>query len=149
MKITSSMTGAEQVRTELLRIGGVADSALARTAESVFDFVSAEASKHNKTGTLVRSTYIRREGDGWLIGHDPRVARHSLFVHWGAPAHLIKPKSGGALRWGAGGVFHFAKLVNHPGNKPDPWMERAAALAPRLFAMHIEKVMRSSNGKSI
>lgn len=146
MKIDAKLTGAEAARREMLRAAAAPAKALAVVAEDIYDFVSVEASKHNKSGALVRSTYQRRVGaDDYDVGHDAQVAPYTKFVHWGAPAHVIKPKNKGILRWGAGGMWHFAKKVNHPGNKADPWMTRAAALAPRLFDQHLQAILQQGN----
>ena len=45
------------------------------------------------------------------------------------------------LRWAGGGVFHFAPFVMHPGNKPDKWMDRAAAKAPDIFRKHLDQLI--------
>lgn len=138
MKINTVVLGTEAVRREMLRVSKAPRLALAATAEEIEDFVAGEAAKHNKTGALVQSTYLRRAGEDFDIGHDGQRAPYAKFVHWGAPAHDIKPKNKGALRWAAGGMWHFAKKVHHPGNKSDPWMTRAAALAPRLFDQQLQ-----------
>lgn len=55
----------------------------------------------------------------------------------------LKPMPGGkklVLRFavgGGGGGFRFAQFVNHPGYKGDPWLDRAAAEAPKLFEKYI------------
>ena len=38
-------------------------------------------------------------------------------------------------------VFHFAKMVHHPGNKPDKWMDRAAAKATDIFRQHLYRLI--------
>lgn len=140
MKINTVVLGTEAVRREMLRVSTAPRMALAATAEKIEDFVAGEAAKHNKTGALVQSVYLRRAGEDYDIGHDGQRAPEALFVHWGTKAHEIKPKRKGksTLRWSAGGVFHFAKKVQHPGYRGDPWMTRAAALAPRLFDQQLQ-----------
>jgi hypothetical protein len=50
------------------------------------------------------------------------------------------------LRWAGGGVFKFAGKVNHPGNKADPWLTRAARMAPAIFerqvAAHLARIQQ-------
>lgn len=145
MKIDAKVTGVEAARREMLRAASAPPKALAQVAEDIKDFVAEQAGKHNKTGALVQSTYLRRAGQDYDIGHDGQRARYAEFVHWGAPAHDIKPKNKRVLRWGAGGMWHFAKRVHHPGNKADPWMTRAAALAPRLFDQHLQALLQQGN----
>lgn len=173
MKLQVNLTGAKEVREQLLRLGQSPALALAQTAEELEEFIEEQAGKHSKSGTLVRSIYKRRQGEGWELGHDLQVAPHALFVHWGARPHVIYPKGasldvqrslfgekgsqrgrtaegklkpmpGGrklVLRWAAGGKFIFAQKVNHPGNKADPWLTRAAALAPSIFARHVQALI--------
>jgi len=141
MKLQVHLTGAKEVRERLLAIGSQPAQALNETIEELEEFVEGEVGKHSKTGTLTRSIYKRHIADGWELGHDLQVAPHALFVHWGARPHVIKPKNKRALRWPSGGQFRFAKEVHHPGNKPDPWMARAAALAPTIFARRIQSLL--------
>lgn len=147
MKLTVNLTGAEDVRRKLLQIGQQAGTkALAAAAEDVELYVHGEAGKHTKTGALGRSVYLRKLGDGYEVGHDPRVAPHALFVHWGTRPHKIKPKDKRALRWAAGGQFAFAKVVHHPGYKGDAWLVRAAALAPAIFERHVNAAISRITG---
>lgn len=141
MKLTARTTGIEEARAELLRVGALPAKALAQVADETEEFVAAEAGKHSKTGAIVSSVYLRREGAGFVVGHDGQRAPEALFVHWGTRAHVIRPKKKGALRWASGGLFHFAKKVNHPGYRGDPWMVRAATMAPRLFEQHLQAMI--------
>ena len=139
MQIKVDVTGVEQIRAMLKRLGpAVSKQALAETAVKVEDYIRAQAGKHEKTGALNSSIFKQRNGDGWDIGHDLQRARHAKFVIFGTKPHLIKPKKKKALRWAGGGQFHFAKVVHHPGNKPDNWLQRASALAPQLFAAAVQ-----------
>jgi len=166
--IQVSITGTEQVRARLAKLGSaMTTQALAETAVEVEQYVEQQAAKHSKKGALVRSVYKTKLQDGsWEIGHDLQHAPHALFVHWGTKPHVIQPKASGTyasykdiagktvrkgvpkggagrmfLRWASGGRFHFAKKVHHPGNKPDKWMERAAALAPKIFEQHVNRLI--------
>lgn len=38
------------------------------------------------------------------------------------PPHIIRPKNGKALHWKSGGKDVFAKVVNHPGTRPNPFI---------------------------
>lgn len=146
MKLGVQVTGASDVRAELLRIGSLPARALAITAEEVEVGVEEAAGKHHKTGAakLVQSVFKQKTPEGWLIGHDPQVSPVALFVHWGTKPHKIRPKPGSgkkALRWPAGGSFAFARGVNHPGYRGDPWMVRQAALAPITFDLALRRLM--------
>lgn len=129
-----NVTGTDKVRAMLDKIGpALSNKALAETAVKVEDYIRAEAGTHQKTGALNSSIFKQRTANGWDIGHDLRRAPHAVFVMFGTKPHLIKPKTKKTLRWASGGKFHFAKVVHHPGTKPDDWLKRAAAMAPQIF----------------
>jgi len=140
MNLDIQITGVEKVRAMLQRIGpALSNQALAETAVKVEDYIRHEAGRHEKTGALNSSIFKQRNGDSWIIGHDLQRAPHAKFVIFGTRPHLIKPKNKKSLRWASGGAFHFAKVVHHPGNRPDKWLDRAAALAPQIFAAAVQK----------
>lgn len=47
------------------------------------------------------------------------------FVNDGTRKHIIRPKTRQALRFKIGGRTVFAKVVAHPGTKPNPFLDRA------------------------
>lgn len=148
MKVDVSITGADQVRAMLQRLGpALSTQALSTTVVKVEDYIIHEAGKHFKTGALNSSIYKRRLNDGsWEVGHDLHRAPHALFVVWGTKPHRIKPKNKKALRWPVGAGFRFSKNgVMHPGTKPDNWIARAAALAPQMFAFQVEQHIAQLN----
>lgn len=146
MKITPKITGDQAVRDMMRQIGEQGlSNALAATAEEVEAYVEGEAAKHNKSGRLVASISKMRTPGGWWIGHDPRVAPHAIFAHWGTKPHKIRPNKKKALRWPAGSMFAFAKEVNHPGYEGDPWMNRAAAQAPHIFAAQLARRLKEGD----
>jgi hypothetical protein len=147
MRINIQASGIEKVRAMLQRIGTESSTqALAQTVVQVEDYVRAEAGKHQKTGALNSSIFKHRNADGsWDVGHDLKRAPHALFVVWGTKPHLIRPKNKKMLRWASGGAFHFAKVVHHPGNKPDNWVARAATLAPQMFEQHVRQHIAKLN----
>lgn len=131
--------GTEEVRRQFARLNEISKGdALKVTAQRTYEFAQESADKHTKTGELARSVNMRRDGEGWFIGHDPGPV-YALFVHWGSKPHAIAPKNKRALRWASGGKFRFAKRVNHPGYRGDPYFVRAAARIPQLFAAEVEK----------
>jgi len=61
---------------------------------------------------------------------NPAIAKHAVFLHEGTRPHRIEPKRRRLLRWaaplgGGGKGFAFARHVNHPGTKPDPFLYTA------------------------
>lgn len=60
---------------------------------------------------------------------------YAAFVNDGTPRHFIRPRGGrsargnskrpGMLRFVVGGRVVFARVVDHPGTKPNPFLDRA------------------------
>lgn len=47
------------------------------------------------------------------------------FVNDGTRPHVIRPRRAKALRFTVGGRVVFAKVVNHPGQRAQPFLDRA------------------------
>ncbi len=142
-----NLTGVQAVRERFHSLGAeLAGRALDDTALGIEAYILQEAGRHNKTSALIRSVFKERVPGGWDVGHDERIAPHTVFVHWGTKPHTIKPRDKKALRWGGGGKFFFAKAVKHPGYKGDRWLLRAAALAPSIFEGHIAAHLATLKG---
>ena len=142
MKLSTDWKGLPEVRAQLARLGAAPRRALAATAEDVESYAESQAARHNRTGALVASLYLRRAGEGFEVGHDLQRARQALFVHWGTKPHRIAPKKKRVLRWASGGAgFVFARGVQHPGYRGDAWMVRAAARAPLMFDRHLQAML--------
>lgn len=100
---------------------------------------------------------------GYLINSTP----YARFVEYGTKPHHIWPKAsfnltgplrqgqsrrasgrgphehvvgrGIALRFKVGGKVVFARMVKHPGNRPMPFMQPAAVLAPEIIRRETEQ----------
>ncbi|HSE07713.1 MAG TPA: hypothetical protein VLB29_03520 [Nocardioidaceae bacterium] len=54
----------------------------------------------------------------------------ALFVTYGTRPHRIEPRRpGGVLRFMVGGQVVYARFVNHPGTRPDPFLRDALRFA--------------------
>lgn len=51
------------------------------------------------------------------------------FVMEGTKPHVIRPKGGGTLRFTVGSNVVYAKVVNHPGTKANPFLWKAMIAA--------------------
>jgi hypothetical protein len=136
--------------------------ALAKTGDSVFDLLYAAADKHTQAdkpgdkyskgttgGALAQSLKATRQGNAifaaYIIEHNLQQAPHAAFVHWGTPPHVIKPRDKKKLRFPVGGAFAFARAVNHPGYKGDPYFltvatpERVQSIFAAFLAAELPK----------
>lgn len=50
--------------------------------------------------------------------------RYAAAHHEGAKPHVIRPKNAASLAFRVHGRLVFAKRVNHPGNRPNPYLAR-------------------------
>ena len=120
----------KEVRTSLLRGAKV---------------VSNYAKKHHKfktkSGTLEKRIQERMSKDKKLAAEvfiNEGDKGYGKYVHEGTKPHVIKPKSKKALYFVKGGNKNFAKVINHPGIKGEPFLDNA------LQAQE-EKVMKIIN----
>ena len=56
---------------------------------------------------------------------------YAVFVEFGTRPHIIRPVRAQALRFEVGGEIVFAKLVRHPGTRPQPFMRETAEAVER------------------
>ncbi len=94
-------------------------------AQNTYEDAISKADDHTDTGVLIKSIFLKKERDGYTIGSDRAIAPHAVFVHWGSKAHKIVHKNKQSLRFTKGNRFIFAKEVNHPGYKGDPFLLNA------------------------
>ena len=72
------------------------------------------------TGELRNSLSVEVMGDRVRIGPQ---APHGVYVEFGTAPHQIRPKSStGSLRFTINGRVIYAKVVNHPGTRPQPFV---------------------------
>ena len=144
MALSFTVTGIDGLEQQLARIIPQSEQAVLMLAERVHELAVAGAETHRKTGALVDSFGHgpKKIQGGWEISSNRQRAPHGIFVHWGTRPHVIKPKTKKSLRWAAGGAFIFAKFVNHPGYKGDPFLINAANQAMREFPQMVDQTMR-------
>ena len=102
------------------------------------DIQSRARSEHrfrSRTGNLERSIETEILSDWPLKGRvalDQSITMtdsgrsYGAYVHDGTDPHIITPRVKKCLRWAGGNGFIFAKRVNHPGTKADPFLYNAA-----------------------
>jgi hypothetical protein len=100
--------------------------------------------KHTKTGETARNLRNRTTPDGveWFDR-----APQASFLEYGTRPHVIRPRRAKALRWvGESGPI-FATKVNHPGTRPEPWLEPAITDHAGIFEdVYSSEVMEEFGG---
>jgi HK97 gp10 family phage protein len=76
-----------------------------------------------KTGNL-RRTITSKVEQGGKRGRVGTNAPYARAVHDGSRPHIIRAKRAKAMMWP--GAAHPVRSVKHPGNKPNPFITRAA-----------------------
>lgn len=85
----------------------------------------ARATAGIRTGELRRRMEIqRRVIRQGLEGKVGSPVRYAAAHHEGARPHVILPKKAKYLRFTVAGKIVFASRVNHPGNRPNPYLAR-------------------------
>lgn len=69
-------------------------------------------------GTLRQSIKAVPKGNTIHIS----MVDYAFYVEFGTPPHIIRPKNKKALHWKSGGKDIFAKIVRHPGTRPQPFI---------------------------
>ena len=145
MAITVEVTGAKELIAELRDLPEAFQKpVINKLAAVAYDSAQKGAGRHVVTGALFQSLYNRPITGGREVGHDPNRAPHAVFVNFGTRPHQIRPKNKKALRWASGNGFIFAKLVNHPGYRGDPYMVQAKDDALAQFSAIVDKTLKEA-----
>lgn len=91
-----------------------------------------------RTGFLTQS--FRAEMTTGLLRWFP-TASYAPYVEFGTKPHVIVPKNAQALYWP--GAAHPVRRVNHPGSKPNPYMERIIEAAQPNIAVQFTVALKA------
>lgn len=112
---------AQQILNKYLR------QAVLSSTEEVAEYARTKHGFTSRTGNLERaitSIHSRDGLKGWVT-IDRTQAPYGTYVHQGYKAFTIVPRHKKALRWVDGSDFVFAKRVQHPAFKGDPFLFNA------------------------
>jgi HK97 gp10 family phage protein len=99
------------------------------------------------TGALRKSLAVRVTGDRVIIGPD---VPYASYVEFGTKPHVIKPKSKKVLAFKVDGQQVFARVVHHPGTKPNPFVQDsfdawAKSVGPEIAEANVETIRKEFN----
>ncbi len=116
----------QELREAFKKAPEITDKELQKATKDAGKFILATEKSEVpvKTGQLRRS--ITLEYRPISVSIYPAV-KYALPVHEGSRPHVIVPKTKKMLAFKIGGKMVFAKRVNHPGNKPNPFVDRTVS----------------------
>lgn len=89
-----------------------------------------ETARRLAPGSMPRGISSRIERDGREIaGYITSAHPATIFVVSGTRPHVIRPVRAQALRFTVGGRVVYAKIVHHPGTRPNDFLTRALRAA--------------------
>jgi HK97 gp10 family phage protein len=78
-----------------------------------------------RTGNLKNSIAVVAGQNQVYVGPDVSQAPYAAFVEYGTEPHEITPKKARVLAFRVQGQLVYAKKVQHPGTRPQPYMRPA------------------------
>lgn len=134
MDFNVQIQGADQLIAALKNAPTIAAPILSRTlsaSQAILVKYTAKGIVPWRTGFLAQ-TFQAQLSDNMLRWFP--TASYAPLVEFGTKPHVILPKTAKALFWP--GAAHPVARVNHPGTKPNAFMERIVAAAqPDINAM--------------
>lgn len=113
------MMSTKEIFDKMLRL------AIKESTSAVWEYATDHHRFTSRTGNLERSVQMKMDDMVGIVYLDEGQAPYGPAIHNGAAARVIVPKERKALRWAKGGKFIFAKRVNWPGIRPDPFLYQA------------------------
>lgn len=140
MDVRLSLHGVDRLLDAYSRAPAMVGRTMREAVKDSLDLVQREARTthryQSRTERLERSVEKAMTGNAsGIVFLNEAVAPHAAPIHDGSRPHVIVAKNSPrpVLRWVSGSRFRFAKVVNHPGTRPDPFLHRAAdSMAPMV-----------------
>lgn len=127
MEFTVQIAGLDELVAKLKQAPDIAAPILQRALSASSAVLAKYTTKGVvpwKTGFLVQS--FRAEMSPGMLRWFP-TASYAPYVEFGTAPHVILPKDKKALYWP--GAAHPVSKVNHPGTKPNQFLERIIAVS--------------------
>ena len=143
--IRVEIEGDKEISRALRRIATAAQKAafIGEATEEAFERSLHYIKPHTKSGTMEDSLDHRVRGHEGRVFFSPNVP-YAVYVHFGTRKHIIQPKKRKALRFETPSGFAFAKRVEHPGYKGDPFFKKAADDTFKKLGDIIERSMNAA-----
>ena len=143
---TIKVEGLKELQESFKKFPQIADSELQRaTKDAGKEILRTEVKEApHKTGALQRSIKWNYRP---IVTEVYPTVDYAIPVHDGSKPHLIRPSRAKVLRFKTkSGKIVYTKLVNHPGNKPNKFVERTAnRVEPKindLFKKALNNIMK-------
>jgi HK97 gp10 family phage protein len=126
--------------------GEVAQRLVEETADFAFEQMYSNAPW--RTGNLAMS--IKKEVSDGKVSIKP-LASYAIFVEKGTAPHIIRPINARCLAFASGmlGGMVFARLVHHPGTKPNPFVQKTALETRDEVGNIAKRVLDEALGKAV
>lgn len=120
---------------------------VAYVTDDVYRGARKKAAPHGNLSQSIEQRVRGSEGEvfvndaGNLVQWRGRNVNKAVFVHFGTRPHPIDPVKKKALRWVSNGNFVFAKHVNHPGYKGDPFLYDAVRETMTRLDQYAQRIL--------
>jgi len=100
-----------------------------------------------KLNAPVKKSFLRNHIDatiknGSLTGEVIVKVNYGIFVHEGTKPHIILPLRAKVLAWKYGKGMKFAKRVNHPGTKANPFLSKAVNKERPIYQKNLLNIFK-------
>jgi len=79
--------------------------------------------------------------------YGPEVRQVMFWTDYDSPQKRLFFTTPGGARKRVGAVFHFAKIVDHPGNPPHPFIRPAAEIVKPMLMKAVKRLITKAGGK--
>lgn len=102
--------------------------------------VSKNIDKRTGVGGNLRSSIGHKVNERKHAVYLGTNTEYAIFVEKGTGPHIIRPKNARVLAWNDKSGAHFARRVNHPGTKAQPFLTPAVEENKKKIAIIVDRV---------